>query len=155
MSDLKIILTPDGGDFEMVGPDIRVIEGFQNMPLLGLFGGNVEESTRDYRDAEQRLDWWGNSLFMANDSSIQFNSDLERLLRNIALTSESRLQIEQIVKRDLKFMLEFSTLDVVVSFVSVDQIEINIKIQEPGNLESTNFIYIWDSLKTELINKSL
>jgi len=155
MSDLKIILTPEGGDFELVGPDLVVINGFQNMPLIGLFGGNRKESTREYTEAEQRGDWWGNSYFMPNNSDIQFNSDLERLLYNVALTSESRLQIEQTVKRDLKFMLGFSTFTVSVSLIYVDQIEINIKIQEPGSLESTNFIYIWDSLKSELINKSI
>ena len=154
MSDLLLIMTPNGTDFEMVGPDIRVVEGFQNMPLLGCFGGNVKESTKEFIDSEQRGDWWGNSLFMENDSSIQFNSDLERLLYNVSLTSESRLKIEQSVKKDLDFMSDFGDLDVSVSLIAKDRIEINIKIDEPGSLESTDFIYIWDSLKSELINKS-
>ena len=153
MSDIKLVETGDGGDFEMIGPDIVIIEGFQNMIYLGLFGGNKEENTREFESHEQRFDWWGNSALLQNDSSKQFNSNTERLLNNIALSSSSRLEIEQTVKDDLKFMRDLAEIEVEVFLTGVDRVLIEIKITEPGNLESTNFRYLWDSTKSELTNE--
>lgn len=148
--DLKIIETGNGGDAVFNGVDLTVIEGFENMPYLGFCGGNIEDSTRKYNVGEQRLDWWGNDLFLSNQSSIQFNSDFERLLNNVSLTSSSRVLIEQVLKSDLSFLSDFSQVSVESSIVSVDRIELRIKIIEPTNIESNEFVYIWDSTRNEL-----
>ena len=37
MADLKMVETGDGGDFVLVGADLQLIDGFQNMPYLGCF----------------------------------------------------------------------------------------------------------------------
>lgn len=150
MADLRMIETFDGGDIVLKGNDICVINGFQNMPYLGIFGGNIEESTREFNVDEKRFDFWGNELLMLNNSVIQFNSDTERLFNEVALNSSGRLLIEQTISTDLKFMDEFSTVSVSASIISDNRIEINIKIQEPNNVESNEFTYIWDSTKQEL-----
>ena len=84
--DLKLIETGSGGDIVFNGSDIEVVSGFQNMPYLGMYGGNVQQSTKEFLPNEQRFDHWGNNLLMLKNENIQFNSDLERLLLNIALT---------------------------------------------------------------------
>ena len=43
MSDLQIIENGDGGDAVLNGNDLSIIDGFQNMPYLGMFGGNVDK----------------------------------------------------------------------------------------------------------------
>lgn len=151
MADLQMVENGDGGDLVLLGDDLVVIDGFQNMPYLGMFGGNTEENTKEFNVDEQRFDWWGNNLLMQNQPIIQYNSDTERLLNEIALNSSSRLLIEQTVKSDLDFMKEFSTVTVSASIVSADRVEILIQIQEPGNIESNEFTYIWDSTKAELL----
>ena len=155
MADLEMVETGDGGDFVLVGANLSVIEGFQNMPYLGLFGGNVESSTKEFLTTEQRFDWWGNSLLMPNQLAIQFNSETERVLNTTALNSSGRLIIEQAVKNDLEFLESFSTLAVVVSIIDVDRVKIFISIQELGRQESTEFVYIWDATESELNQQNL
>ena len=155
MGDLKMVETGDGGDYVFNGKDLVFIEGFQNMPYLGLFGGNVESSTKDFLENEQRFDWWANDLLMPNQSVIQMNSLTERLLNTTALTSSTRLQIEQAVKTDMDFLRAFSSIEIETSITANDRIEILVKIQELGTQESTEFVYIWDSTEQELTQQNL
>lgn len=152
MADLRMIETFDGGDIVLNGNDLVVINGFQNMPYLALFGGNVKQSTKIFNTDEQRGDFWGNDLLMLQQPEIQYNSDTERLLNEVALNSSGRLLIEQTVLKDLAFMEAFSTVSVSVSIISDNRVSINIKIQEPNNAESNEFTYIWDSTNQELSN---
>ena len=152
MADLELIETGNGGDLVLLGNDLSVIEGFQNMPYLAMFGGNVDASTGEFIPEEQNFDYWANSLLFFDTPEVQFNSDLERLLNNVALSTSGRQQIEQTVKTDVAFMLGFSTIEVEVevAITAVDRLEILIKIQEPTNLQSNEFTYIWDSTQQEL-----
>lgn len=150
MSDLKIIETGSGGDLVLNGNDLDIVSGFQNMIYLGLFGGNIEENTKQFDVGEQRKDYWANDLLMLQEPKIQYNSDTERLLQNVALNSSSILLVEETIKKDLSFMNEFSTISVETLIRSTDRIEIRIKIDQPDNLESPIFTYIWDITKQEL-----
>lgn len=149
--DIRLIDNGNGGDAIFTGSDLSMIEGWQNMPYLGIVGGDLESNTIDFKPTEQRFDWWGNDLLMPNDSAIQFNSDFERALNNLPINSASRLKIEQIVKSDLKFMESFSSVKVNVSIVGVDRYSIYVTVSELGNLESNEFIYLWDATQNELI----
>lgn len=148
--DCKLIENKDGGDLFYNGIDIEMVSGFQNMPYLDLFGGNVEANTAPVNEGEQRFDWWGNALFMEQAPNLQYNSDTERLLNNIALSSIGRLQIEAAVKSDLSNFNEFAKFTVSVTIPNVDRVSIEIQIMEPTNLESTKFVYIWDETQKEL-----
>lgn len=150
MADLKMIETGDGGDFVLVGSNLQMIDGFQNMPYFGMFGGNVESNTQEFLPTEQRFDFWGNQLFTLQNAAIQFNSETERILNEIALTSSGRLQIENAVKDDLDFFRSFSTISVAASIVATDRVEIAIQIVELPTQESTEYVYIWDSTQQEL-----
>lgn len=149
-----MIETGDGGDLVLVGPNIQMIEGFQNMPYLGMFGGNVESNTKEFLATEQRFDFWGNNLLMLNNQAIQFNSETERLLNNVALSSAARLQIENAVKDDLNFFRSFSNMTATASIIDVDRVEINISIVELETQETTEFVYIWDATQNELTQQN-
>ena len=150
MSDLKIIESFDGGDLVLNGNDLQVIDGFQNMIYLALFGGNIEQSTKQYNENEERFDYWANSLLMLDSPDIQYNSETERTLNEVALNSRGRLLIEQSVKKDLEFMQDFGNIDVNVSIVQNDRVKINVIIKEPNELNSNEFNYIWGATENEL-----
>jgi len=153
--DLKIIETGDGGDAVLIGNDFETIDGFQNMPYFGMFGGNPGHPTKQFLENEKRFDYWANDLIYRNQSGIQFNSLTEKLLNTTVLTSNTRLKIVETVKKDLKFMKDFAIVDVSVSIESVDRVGIYIKINELSNVEQKEFVYLWDSTKAELINQSI
>ena len=149
--DLKVIEIGNGGDLIYEGKDLSVIEGFGNMPYLAMFGGNVEQDTPSVRLAEeQAFDWWGNSLLMNNDKSIQFNSLTERTLQNTALNSAGRLQIIQAVQKDLEFMKPFAQVSVDVYIISNDRVKILITLTEPQNQQEKKYIYICDGTLKDL-----
>jgi hypothetical protein len=153
--DLELIETGNGGDLVKKGKDLSVIHGFQNMPYLALFGGNVEASTPSKRNkGELGFDYWGNSLLMDNDPEQQFNSLTERTLKNVPLTSSGRLLIEQAVVSDLDFMKSFATIAVTVSIVSVDRVKILVQIKELENLEQKEFVFIWDKTGNEVTDNN-
>lgn len=149
--DLKLVEKNNGGDLSFNGKDLEVIQGWQNMPYLDLFGGNTEGSTKELKEGEQSLDWWGNRLFFDQQPQFQANSEFERLLKNVSLSSFGRIQLEQAAKNDLKNFNNFAEITVKLSIVSVDRLSLVIEIKEPDNLQSDIFRYIWDNTKNELI----
>ena len=150
MSDLKLIETFDGGDLVLNGNDLQVIDGFQNMIYLALFGGNIEQSTKEFDEDEERFDYWANDLLMLDSPDIQYNSETERTLNEVTLNSRGRLLIEQSVKKDLEFMQDFGNIDVNVSIIQSDRVKINVIIKEPNELNSNEFNYIWGATENEL-----
>ena len=150
MSDLKIIETFDGGDLVLNGNDLQVIDGFQNMIYLALFGGNIQQSTKQYNEDEERFDYWANSLLMLDSPNIQYNSETEKTLNEVTLNSRGRLLIEQSVKKDLEFMQDFGNIEVNVSIIQSDRVKINVIIKEPNELNSNEFNYIWGATENEL-----
>lgn len=150
--DIQLKETFDGGDFVMKRNDVSIIEGFENMPYLGMFGGNPGFNTPQSRlRNQQAYDFWGNNLLSNNNASIQINSNTEYALITTALTSAGRLLIEQAVKRDLQFMRPFVKIGVAVIITGVDRVIIAIRMIQPDNLQQRDFIYIWDATKQELL----
>lgn len=147
--DLRLIENYDGGDLVFRGNDFQQISGFQNMPYIALFGGNRQPTTGP-KVTEQTFDFWGNYLFHPNDDKMWFNSITESLLEDISLTSSSRIQLEEAVKKDLEFMKDFATLNVNVQLISVDKVRILIEIQEPDQQNSTIYTYLWSVTEGEL-----
>lgn len=141
----------NGGDLVLEGNTMKLANSFQNMPYLAMFGGNPEQSTTGPKEeGEQAFDWWGNYLLMSQQPDVQLNSIFERTITQVALSSAGRLQLERAVKEDIKFMEAFALVAVTVTIEDVDRIKIFIELQEPDNLQSTVFVYIWDNAKQEL-----
>jgi hypothetical protein len=153
--DVELIDIGNGGDLIKNSKDLSVIFGFENMPYLSMFGGNPEASTPVERDPqEQAFDWWGNSLLFPNDESIQLNSETERALRSVPLTSSGRKVIEEAVKVDLRHMQSFANITVDVSIPSTDRVNIAIKIIRLDNLQERSLVFIWDATNNELIQRA-
>lgn len=149
--DLLIKETGDGGDFVRSKNDFKMIDGFQNMAYLAMFGGNTQASTPTQRiESQQAFDWWGNNLLMPNDQGLQFNSETERVLNKTPLNSSGRLLIEDAVRNDLKFMKEFGTVAVAVSIISDNRVAIGVQVGEPDNVQKREFIFLWDATLKEL-----
>lgn len=149
--DVKQIETGNGGDIVKHGDFIKVINGFQNMPYLAMFGGNVEQTTPKTRRAgEQVFDWWGNSLLFPNNPEAQFNSLTERTLMEVPLNSFGRSKIQSAVLADLDFMRKWAKIFIEVSIIGIDKVKIFIAIKRPDNLEADEFIFIWDATIFEL-----
>lgn len=144
--DLNLLMSNDGGDIMLVGRDLSVIYGWQNMPLIALFGGNVAQSTPKLKaEGEQDFSFWGNNLFHPNDPQLQFNSLTERMLMNVNLSSAGRLQIEQAIKEDLAFMQAFAIITVDVQITGVDRIRITLRFQKPDKLQEQVYVFIWNA----------
>ena len=128
MWDLAITETGNGGDLILQGNDLGVVNDIQNMPYLGMFGGNVEESTTSIKSADSK-DWWGNDLLMKANQSIQFNSTVEKILNTTELTSQGRSIIEDAIKNDLQFLAPQTIIIVTVTIVATDRINVNIQVK--------------------------
>jgi hypothetical protein len=154
--DLAIIETGNGGELKLLGNDFAMQGGWGNMPYLAMFGGNPQGVTKEKLPTEESLDWRGNNLLMPQDKSIQFNSLTERTLMEVALNSSGRLKIEQAVKKDLEFMEAFAEIKVSVTIPAVDKVKIDIRVQQPENLQGRipdiykQYIFIWDATKQVL-----
>ena len=153
--DLQLIETGSGGDIFLLGNDLAQTLGFENMPYIGLFGGNVAQDTPQTRLAgEQDFSWWGNALLMPNLPGQQFNSQTERVLNSVALTSGNLSKIQNAVNADLLYMQDFAQITVNVSIISVNTVKIQIFIKQPDNLTSNEFIFIWDGTAKDLAGQA-
>lgn len=149
-SDLKVFETGNGGDILVQGNDFAYVDGFQNMPYLAMFGGNVEQDTSQVgANDEQRFDWWGNGLIAAQ--AAQNNSLTERKLGDTPITSQGRQLIEQAVRADVGFMSAFAVVAVSVRVVTDDWLNISVTIREPSAVTNKEYQYIWDATKGQIL----
>ncbi len=143
--DLELVETLNGGDLVKNAKDLKVIYGFEAMPYMAMFGGNTEESTPTIRLANRQYnDFWANDLLWPKNASLQINSETERVMSSVPLTSFGRLQIEQAIKKDLNFFRDVAEVKVAVTILSDDRIAIGIKLIQQV------FVYIWDATNKEL-----
>lgn len=131
--DLAVIETGNGGDLQMVGNDLAVVNGIENMPYLAMFGGNKESSvspSSTIPQSDKSFDWWGNNLLMPSSPSQQFNSLCERAINTTPLNSSGRVTIENKIIADLEFLNKVAKITVSVTIVATDQINIDIRVKQ-------------------------
>lgn len=148
--DAYLIETGDGGDLVLLGNDVKMIGGFENMIYIALFGGNPGHVTIGPKATEQVFDYWGNYMLNPSLPKVWFNSTLEFLLENTAINSSGRVKLEQAVLNDLQFMTDFAKITASVELVGVDRVKISVIAMEPNTLNSTEFSYIWNSTEQEI-----
>ena len=147
--DVLVLETLNGGDVLVRGNDLVAAQGFDNMPYLALFGGNLAASTPSTRvQGEFNNDYWGN--FLVLNRAAQANSDTERKIQNEPVTSAGRIRMEGTVRNDLRFMQQFAEVSATVSIISDDVIGISIRVQEPSNVQAKEFQFIWDGTRLSL-----
>jgi hypothetical protein len=145
--DVDVIETGNGGDLRLIGRDLALVSGWDNMPYLGMFAGNVGHPTPVNRvSGEEGFDWWGNSLLFGDTPDVQFNSLTEARLTEITLTSAGRVSIEQAIFRDLAFMRPFAEIKVSTEITGIDRLRIMIVVKKPDTLQQQVYIYLWDGV---------
>jgi hypothetical protein len=145
--DVEVVETGNGGDLRLVGRDLALVAGWDNMPYLGMFGGNVGQSTPTNRvEGEEGFDWWGNSLLFGDTPELQFNSLTEARLNAVTLTSSGRSDVEQAILRDLSFMRPFAEVTVTTEITGIDRLRISIIVKRPESLQQQVYIYLWDGV---------
>ena len=157
MGDLLIYETGQGGDANLLpSGDFEITDGLFTMVYIALFGGNpANPTTETTEDGEQKFDWWGNDLFFNNLPAQQFNSYTENTLNNIVLDSRAREIIIGFINKDLEFLSNLADVQVSVSLLNNDKIDILIKLQQLTNKQNSEFQFIWDATKSELIEKRI
>lgn len=149
--DVRIYESGSGGDMFLLGNDIQVLNGFENYPYIAMFGGNIESDTTGPKKPNiLSTDYFGNYLLNPDAPENWYNSRTERTLKNVHLSPSTRSEIEQAVIHDLGFLNSFAITTVNVTLIGVDKVRISIKIEEPNSINSTEFVYIWDSTEQEL-----
>lgn len=144
----------NGGALFIKNNDIQQTDSLYTLVYLALFGGNVEENTvKDIVTGELNFDWWGNDKNEPAENWV--NSETEKLLRNIALTSRTRFDIIQAVKNDTKKLEKFGKIEIEVTYPEINRVEIIVTIREPNVKESNRLILIWDNTKREIIEKTV
>lgn len=149
--DLNIFESGDGGELSIINEDLLFGESLYQQIYLALFGGNVEENTRQYLITEQRNDYWGNSLFFGEIPSKQFNSNTERMIKNIVLNSSGRLDLIRAINEDLTYLRELLNYFVDVRFESFNKIRMIIKFEPKSNQQSRALELVYDNAKNDLI----
>ncbi len=148
--DLHIYESGSGGDLALQNNDLLLSETLYQSIYLSLFGGNIEASTTGQEIAEEeRFDYWANSLIFKNKASKQFNSETERVLREVTINSSGRLKIKTAVENDLSFIKSFASVEVFVNLLSTDKIEIKINVKQ--NSKDASIQFLWDNAKNEVI----
>jgi len=151
--DILIWQTGSGGDISLIDNDISLTERLYYKVYLCLFGGNYEASTKGNEvQGEERFDWWGNSLFFSENTSKQFNSETERVLKTVTLNSSGRVKILESVKNDLKLLKNISDVEVNVVILSSNSVSIEVNINEPSNISNSLLRMVWDNAKNEIIS---
>ena len=144
----------NGGQLLLQNNDIGQTESLATLAYLKMFGGNKASSTtKDNVVNELSTDWWGN--YKTDPSDKWINSETERLLQGLALTSGSRIDLENAVKRDLKSLEQYGKIEVTVTFPRINTVKIDIVIIEPSRKNSTRLVLIWDATRKEMIEQIL
>jgi len=152
--DILLYETGDGGDASLQNNDLALSETLYMQVYLALFGGNIEANTvTNTLPTEQRFDWWGNSLIMADTPNTQFNSNTERVLSTTALSSAGRLDIIRAVDADLSYLTELLDYSAGVELLSINRVRITVNFTPKTNQQNKVLILVYDNAKKELITE--
>ena len=118
---------------------VKEYDSFVNMVILGIFGGNVEANEPTSRRSGDVIDsYWGNR------HGNKENSNTERLLSSMTLSSSSPKIIENSIKNDLKY-LETALIIQGVRVWIEDRDRINIEIYIARNKDDKTLMvsFVW------------
>lgn len=152
MENYLIFEDGNGGQLSFKNGNIERTESIFMIAYLNMFGGNIEASTKkDNVPGALNDDWWGNDK--SENSRSWVNSETERILRGLALTSGNLAKIKAAVKYDNKDLEDYGTVTYDVSYPGINKVLITITIKEPEKKNSNSLKIIWDATKSEVIEK--
>ena len=161
--DIKLAETLDGGDMVLIEVqdetglfhDIELDGGLETSVYLSHFGGNVKASTTgNERPGILREDWFGNT-FVADDPDRRANSELERALFSLTITSGNLLKMEDAAGSDLKWLLDNGIAVSVESeavITAPESVKVTDTIEQPES--DTDTIAVWEFEKDKAISQT-
>lgn len=150
--DISLFESGNGGDFAVVNNDLLMGESLFQQVYLSLFGGNVEENTKQfYLENEERFDYWGNSLLWNDIKTKQFNSETERTIKNVVLNSAGRVSILQAIEKDIEYLKPVANLSAEVEILDRSQIRIIITLTDKTNQQDKLLQILYNNAKGEVI----
>jgi len=150
MIDFKLKDTPEGGDIEFTGSDLKLTGSWATMLYMGLFGGNTEAVTGQRNDQQIAEDFWANSLLHEDKPAKQNNSRTEKALKTGVIGYDAVRKVTEAAQKDLSFFQQFANIEVEVEEQGYHSIALNITVQEPGNLDNKLYQFLWDATEQEL-----
>lgn len=148
IKDVMIFVSGNGGDLQIKNNDLDTVVGLTNQVFIALFGGNIETiTTNNINPQEQKQDYWANSLL-----KLDYNSNFEKKLRTVALTSGGIVELENAAKDDLKPLEKFAKIDVKGSLIAPGKFQLEVRLTMPNN-KSEKVKFIWDNQRNELIEE--
>lgn len=135
--DVLLYNTNDGGEIAVTDGVVGIVGDLRTAVYLSLFGG--------------QSDWWGD-LSVA-DPDFHNTSETAELSENIALVPVNLLRIEDVVRRDLQWMVNqriVSNITVTASILDTDVLGLSVSIQADGQETDFEFVENWN--ETALIN---
>lgn len=135
MIDFVRYETLDGGSvfFYDKKKDLQTTRSLFTFVYVLILGGNVEASTTGAElPREKRFDFWGNAAFYPNTPEKWFNSNFERAINNIELSSVGRIRLEQALNDDLKKLKTYGRLTAAVSITGNNRIRADISLEDVG-----------------------
>ncbi len=144
----------NGGQLTLRSFEIEQTESIYTMVYLAMFAGQLQEATtKETVSGELFFTWWGNDT---NDNSDKWiNSNTERVLRGIELSSQSRFVIQRAVESDMQSLSQLGEFEVLITYPALNRVEINITIKEPGIKDSERLVLLWDATRNEIIERNI
>lgn len=112
MSDVLLFQSPDDGEITVANGQVKLTDGTETAVYLSLFGGNHDGS-----------DWWGNTL--ENQPERKLQSETQRLLETLSLTTANMQRIADAVALDLSWMNPKPEITVTMPRLNTIQITVN------------------------------
>lgn len=138
--DVILKQTPEGGEIIVESGLVAMDGGIVTMVYLCLFGGNEHDDGRENNPKQ----YWGNRDEV--DTSRQYRSETQHLLRNIATTSGNLLRIEEAMKRDLQVFLDegiATNLETSASITGINKIQLDVTLLALGEEQTISFTENW------------
>ncbi|APZ82886.1 hypothetical protein [Flavobacterium phage FL-1] len=151
-TDILLFEAGGGGDLAIINNDLSMGESLYQQIYLSLFGGNVEESTKQfYLDNEERFDYWGNTLIWNDVKTKQFNSETERTIKSTVLNSSGRIRVIQAAENDLAYLQPVANISVDAQVLNRDQIRLIISFSGKTNQQDKLLQIVYDNAKGSVI----
>jgi len=126
-TDLEIYESGNGGELVLKADDLRLQLGFSNQIYLALFG-----TATDFWAAE----------------TLPFLPDFFQTLQTTVLNTAGLGIVEDAAKAQLKFMEDFSTIEVNCSMPAIGRLIIAVTVTEPSGA-AEKITYLWDGQRIE------
>lgn len=151
--EIRLSETLDGGDFVLkevedetgLFHDLELDGGLETTIYLSHYGGNVEASTTgNEQPGVLRKDWYGND-FVSEDPDRRANSELERALFQLPISSGNLLKYEDAAKADLKWLVDnriAASVESEAAITAPESVKITDTVEQPE--EDTDTIAVWE-----------